>query len=281
MQNDGGIIMNNILETKDLRKTYVLNKKEHNVLNNVDMQIIEGEFISVMGPSGSGKSTLLYNVSGMDKMTAGSVVFKGIELSTLSEKEMSTLRLHEMGFVFQQINLLKNTLRLHEMGFVFQQINLLKNLDIIDNIIIPAYMAKDRSRKEINHFAIELMEKTGISELADNDITQASGGQLQRVAICRSLINNPKIIFGDEPTGALNSKSANEIMDMFKVINESGTTIMLVTHDVKVASKTERVLFMIDGKIEGEYNLGKLKEEDKDSTEREEKLLKWLLKMDW
>jgi len=258
--------MNNILKTKDLRKTYVLNKKEHNVLNNVDLQIKEGEFLSVMGPSGSGKSTLLYNVSGMDKMTAGSVVFKGIELSTLSEKEMSTLRLHEMGFVFQQINLLKN-------------------LDIIDNIIIPAYMAKDRSRKEINHFAIELMEKTGISELANNDITQASGGQLQRVAICRSLINNPKIIFGDEPTGALNSKSANEIMDMFKVINESGTTIMLVTHDVKVASKTERVLFMIDGKIEGEYNLGKLKEEDKDkdkdSSEREEKLSKWLLEMDW
>ena len=262
MQDKGGIIMNNILEVKDLCKTYVVNKRKQNVLNNVNLQIKEGEFISVMGPSGSGKSTLLYNVSGMDKMTAGSVVFKGIELSTLSEKEMSTLRLHEMGFVFQQINLLKN-------------------LDIIDNIIISAYMAKDRSRKEINHFAIELMEKTGISELANNDITQASGGQLQRVAICRSLINNPDIIFGDEPTGSLNSKSANEIMDIFKDINESGSTIMLVTHDVKVASKTERVLFMIDGKIEGEYNLGKFKEEDKDSTEREEKLSKWLLEMGW
>ena len=262
MQNNGGIIMNNILKVKDLCKTYVVNKRELNVLNNVNLQIKEGEFISIMGPSGSGKSTLLYNVSGMDKMTAGSVVFKGIELSTLSEKEMSTLRLHEMGFVFQQINLLKN-------------------LDIIDNIIISAYMAKDRSRKEINQSAIELMEKTGISELADNDITQASGGQLQRVAICRSLINNPDIIFGDEPTGALNSKSSNEIMDIFKDINESGSTIMLVTHNVKVASKTERVLFMIDGKIEGEYNLGKFKEEDKDSAEREEKLSKWLLEMGW
>lgn len=262
MQNNGGIIMNNILEVKDLCKTYVVNKRELNVLNNVNLQIKEGEFISVMGPSGSGKSTLLYNVSGMDKMTAGSVVFKGIELSTLSEKEMSTLRLHEMGFVFQQINLLKN-------------------LGIIDNIVVSAYMAKNRNRKEINQFAIELMEKTGITELADNDITQASGGQLQRVAICRSLINNPDIIFGDEPTGALNSKSSNEIMDIFKDINESGSTIMLVTHNVKVASKTERVLFMIDGKIEGEYNLGKFKEEDKDSTEREEKLSKWLLGMGW
>ena len=262
MQNKGGIIMNNILEVKDLCKTYVVNKRELNVLNNVNLQIKEGEFISVMGPSGSGKSTLLYNVSGMDKMTAGSVVFKGIELSTLSEKEMSTLRLHEMGFVFQQINLLKN-------------------LGIIDNIVVSAYMAKNRRRKEINQFAIELMEKTGITELADNDITQASGGQLQRVAICRSLINNPDIIFGDEPTGALNSKSSNEIMDIFKDINESGSTIMLVTHNVKVASKTERVLFMIDGKIEGEYNLGKFKEEDKDSTEREEKLSKWLLEMGW
>lgn len=262
MQNKGGIIMNNILEVKDLCKTYVVNKRELNVLNNVNLQIKEGEFISIMGPSGSGKSTLLYNVSGMDKMTAGSVVFKGIELSTLSEKEMSTLRLHEMGFVFQQINLLKN-------------------LGIIDNIVVSAYMAKNRRRKEINQFAIELMEKTGITELADNDITQASGGQLQRVAICRSLINNPDIIFGDEPTGALNSKSSNEIMDIFKDINESGSTIMLVTHNVKVASKTERVLFMIDGKIEGEYNLGKFKEEDKDSTEREEKLSKWLLEMGW
>jgi putative ABC transport system ATP-binding protein len=262
MQNNGGIIMNNILEVKDLCKTYVVNKRELNVLNNVNLQIKEGEFISIMGPSGSGKSTLLYNVSGMDKMTAGSVVFKGIELSTLSEKEMSTLRLHEMGFVFQQINLLKN-------------------LGIIDNIVVSAYMAKNRNRKEVNQFAIELMEKTGITELADNDITQASGGQLQRVAICRSLINNPDIIFGDEPTGALNSKSSNEIMDIFKDINDSGSTIMLVTHNVKVASKTERVLFMIDGKIEGEYNLGKFKEEDKDSAEREEKLSKWLLEMGW
>ena len=254
--------MNTILAAKDLCKTYVVNKREHTVLNNVSLQIESGEYVSVMGPSGSGKSTLLYNISGMDKMTSGSVLFKGTELATLSEKEMSTLRLHEMGFVFQQINLLKN-------------------LGIIDNIVVSAYMAKNGSRKEVIQFARELMAKTGIGELADNDITQASGGQLQRAAICRALINKPDIIFGDEPTGALNSKSANEIMEILRDINESGTTIMLVTHDVKVAAKTERVLFMRDGKIEGDYHLGKLQAADEDSLEREQKLLNWLLEMGW
>jgi len=253
--------MNSILEAKDLCKTYLVNKREHNVLNKVNFKIKTGEFVSVMGPSGSGKSTLLYNVSGMDRMTSGSVVFNGRELSSLTEKEMSALRLQEMGFVFQQINLLKN-------------------LGILDNITISAYMAKNKSRKDINDYARELMDKTGISELSENDITQASGGQLQRAAICRSLINNPDIIFGDEPTGALNSKSANEIMTIFKEINDSGTTIMLVTHDVKVASKTDRVLFMIDGKIEGELNLGKL-EDSGQHTSREQSLSKWLMEMGW
>jgi len=254
--------MNTILAAKDLCKTYEVNKREHTVLNNVNLEIESGEFVSVMGPSGSGKSTLLYNISGMDKMTSGSVVFKGTELAELSEKEMSKMRLHEMGFVFQQFNLLKN-------------------LGIIDNIVVSAYMAKNGSRKEVKQYARELMERTGIPELADNDITQASGGQLQRAAICRALINKPDIIFGDEPTGALNSKSANEIMEILGDINESGTTIMLVTHDVKVAAKTERVLFMRDGRIEGDFHLGKMQAADEDSTEREQKLLNWLLEMGW
>lgn len=251
----------NILETKNLCKTYIVNKKQHHVLKNVNLIIEEGEFISIMGPSGSGKSTLLYNVSGMDKMTAGNVMFDGNQLEDLSEKELSKLRLRKMGFVFQQINLLKN-------------------LQIMDNIILSAYMTKDRDRKELNNQGIELMKKTGIIELADNDITQASGGQLQRAAICRALINNPKMIFGDEPTGALNSKSANEIMEIFQDINNHGTTIMIVTHDARVASKTERVLYMIDGKIEGEYKLGKFSNLE-DIKKREAKLSHWLLSMGW
>jgi putative ABC transport system ATP-binding protein len=165
------------------------------------------------------------------------------------------------------------------MGFVFQQINLIKNLGIIDNIILSAYMANGESRGEINTKAIGLMKKTGIAELADNDITQASGGQLQRAAICRALINDPKILFGDEPTGALNSSAASNIMDIIRNINEEGTTIMLVTHNVKVASQSERVLFLVDGKIDGEYKLGKFDKSKGDVKLREEELSEWLLEM--
>jgi len=251
----------NILEAKKLSKTYIISKKnQQNVLKNVNLQIKEGEFVSVMGPSGSGKSTLLYNISGMDRMTEGSVIFNGQEISSLSEKELSRLRLNKMGFIFQQIHLLKN-------------------LSIFDNIILSAYLGKNNSRKKINKRAVELMEKTGIAELANNDITQASGGQLQRVGICRALINNPDIVFGDEPTGALNSKSAAEIMEILADINQSGTTILLVTHDIKVASKTERVIFMLDGNIVDEQRLGKYIKENNDIKAREEKLSKWLMKM--
>jgi putative ABC transport system ATP-binding protein len=250
--------MTNILETENLCKTYVVNKNQRHVLKNVDISIKEGEFVAVVGTSGSGKSTLLYNISGMDRMTSGKVNFAGVGLETLSESELAELRLEKMGFVFQQVNLLKN-------------------LGIIDNIIISAYMADNRSREEINQQAIELMKKTGIIELADNDITQASGGQLQRAAICRALINNPKILFGDEPTGALNSRAANEVLDIFHTINEEGTTVMIVTHDVKVAAQSERVLYMKDGNIVGEYELGKFKEATEDIKQREAKLSNWLL----
>ncbi|HLO16295.1 MAG TPA: ABC transporter ATP-binding protein [Anaerolineales bacterium] len=253
--------MINIIETKNLSKTYVLGKdNQQPILKNVSLQIRQGEFISVMGPSGSGKSTLLYNISGMDRMTSGSVDFNGQELSTLSEKELSKLRLKKMGFIFQQIHLLKN-------------------LSIFDNIILSAYLANHTSRKAINERAMELMQKAGIADLANNDITQASGGQLQRVAICRALINSPDIVFGDEPTGALNSRSACEIMEILADINQSGTTILLVTHDVKIAARTERVLFMLDGTLLAEQRLGKYRKECNDIKEREENLSQWLLKM--
>ncbi|TDO73388.1 putative ABC transport system ATP-binding protein [Halanaerobium saccharolyticum] len=250
--------MREILKAENLSKDYLINKKKFNVLRNINISINVGDFVSVMGPSGSGKSTLLYNVSGMDKMSSGEVVFQGEKLSELSEKKLSGLRLKKMGFVFQQINLLNN-------------------LGILDNIIFPAQMEGSQDRKKVKQRAVALMKKIGIIELAENEITQASGGQLQRAAICRALINEPEILFADEPTGALNSKSAKEVMDVFHTINKEGTTVMIVTHDIRVASHSSRVIFMKDGNIIGEKVLGELKDLDIELKDREGKLSKWLL----
>ena len=253
--------MSNLLESKQLSKTFKLSKNnEHRVLKDVNLTIAQGDYVSVMGASGSGKSTLLYNMSGMDRMTAGSVKFRGQELAKMNDKALSHLRLTGMGFVFQHIHLLKN-------------------LSIYDNVLLPGYMARKEDRKTINQRAQKLMEQVGVDQLADNDITQASGGQLQRVGICRALINEPDILFGDEPTGALNSTAADEIMALFASINAAGTTIMLVTHDVKVAAQTERVLFMIDGQIVSEKRLGKPSRTGADRKTREEHLSKWLFEM--
>ncbi|MFD5019367.1 ABC transporter ATP-binding protein [Paenibacillus sp. NPDC058367] len=250
-----------ILETKGLNKTFVTGQgTPQTVLKDVHLQVSKGELVAIMGPSGSGKSTLLYTISGMDRMTSGSVVFKGQDISGLSESELAELRLNQMGFIFQQMHLLKN-------------------LTIRDNIILSAYRAKIVSRRTINNRAAELMKKTGISALAERDITQVSGGQLQRAAICRSIINEPDILFGDEPTGALNSKAASEIMEILININQTGTTILLATHDAKVAAQAERVLYMLDGSIASEQWLGKFNRINGDLKEREEKLSAWLLKL--
>lgn len=252
----------NSLIVKDLCKTYIINKIQNNVLRNVSFQISEGEMVAIMGPSGSGKSTLLYVVSGMDNLTAGKVDYFGKEMGTLSANEMSDLRLDEMGFIFQQMHMLKN-------------------LSIYDNIILPAYQSKKgRDRKSINNRAKELMHKLGISEIGENDTNQVSGGQLQRACICRSLINTPKMIFADEPTGALNQQNSREVMKELNRINEEGTTIMLVTHDMKVAAKCGRIMYIEDGSIKGEINLGKFTQESS-IKERERKVTSWLMEMGW
>lgn len=256
--------MNTLLETRDLTRTFALDKRNDvTVLDGVSLTIDRGEFVSVMGPSGSGKSTLLYNMCGLDRMTSGEVTFNGRELASLREPELARIRLTEMGFVFQQIHLLRN-------------------LSIFDNVILSAYLANHRSRTKINAHAMELMERTGIAGLARNSITQASGGQLQRVGICRALINDPQIVFGDEPTGALNSRASEEIMDLFAEVNAAGTTVLLVTHDVRVAARSDRVLLMIDGRLASEKRLGRaaIPVEPTELKAREEVLSSWLLEME-
>ncbi len=229
--------MTNILEVKDLCKTYVVNKRQNNVLKNVNFRIDEGEMVAVMGPSGSGKSTLLYAVSGMDNITAGEVDFCGRNIAEMNQKELAGLRLDEMGFIFQQMYMLKN-------------------LSVLDNIILPACQSDKikESRRETVERGHAIMRKLGIIEVADNDINEVSGGQLQRACICRSMINKPKMIFADEPTGALNRSSSDEVMEELAKLNAEGTTIMLVTHDVKVAAKCTRILYIVDGNIQGEYD---------------------------
>ena len=253
--------MSNILEARSMNKKVELGKdNELHILKDVNLEIKEGEFVSVMGPSGSGKSTLLYNVSGMDRLTSGSVKLKGREIGSLKEEELAKIRRSNMGFIFQDINLLKN-------------------LSLIDNVMFPALVSKGGDKNAVNQKAKKLLEMTGIGELADNNITQASGGQLQRVGICRALINDPDIIFGDEPTGALDSKSAVEIMSILAEINKKGTTVMLVTHDAKVAAKTERVLYMVDGNIVAEKKMRKFNAKQDNIRDREKTIIKWLVQI--
>ncbi len=215
---------------KEITKTYGNNEGKSNALNKVSITIKDGEFVAVMGPSGCGKSTLLFSLSGTDSINSGSVKLNNKELSNLKENELSDIRRSKMGLVFQQPTMLKN-------------------LNLLDNIVLPALQGSRRNRNKITERARELMRQTGIENLAGRDITEVSGGQLQRAGICRALINEPDILFADEPTGALNSKAADEIMELFGEIHNTGTSIMLVTHDARVAAKAERVLFMKDGEI--------------------------------
>ncbi len=251
--------MSKIIEVKDLCKTYVVEKRQVNVLKNLNFTVEEGEMLAVMGPSGSGKSTLLYSVSGMDKPTGGSVVFDGTELTDLSQAKMADFRLDSMGFIFQQMYMMKN-------------------LSVLDNILLPSAESKKEkiSRKEKQLRAEALMRRLGIIEIADNDINEVSGGQLQRACIARSMINNPKVLFADEPTGALNRASSDEVMDELVKLNADGTTIIMVTHDSKVAARCSRVIYLEDGCIRGEFV-----NDCTEARERERKLASWLMDRGW
>ncbi|MDO4273620.1 MAG: ABC transporter ATP-binding protein [Eubacteriales bacterium] len=244
--------MVNIISGKNIVKTFGTGAEQVKVLDSVNAVIEKGEFVAVMGPSGSGKTTLLHALSGMDTITGGSVKFKDTQLSQLSENELADVRRTKMGFIFQQPTMLKN-------------------LNLLDNIILPAARNSKKATAKLIQKANLLMKKMGIDSLEYRDITEVSGGQLQRAGICRALMNDPEILFADEPTGALNSKSAGEIMELLVDINQKGTAILLVTHDAKVAAKADRVLFTKDGSIVSELPLNKFT--GKDMETRTEKVL--------
>ena len=224
------------LRARGLSKSY-----RSPVLDNLDLDIEQGQFVAIMGPSGSGKSTLLHCLSGMDRPSAGSILLGDTEITSLSEKELAALRLTRFGFVFQQAHLMPT-------------------LCLLDNIVLPGYLAGLRPRPEITARGRSLMERMGIADLADNGVTEVSGGQLQRAGICRALINDPGIVFADEPTGALNSATALQILDLLGQVHASGTTLVMVTHDAQVAARADRVLVLVDGSIAEDLALGEYEE---------------------
>ena len=216
-----------------------LSKSYHSpVLRDLDLEVEQGQFVAIMGPSGSGKSTLLHCLSGMDRPDAGSVLLGGTDITSLNEKELAALRLTRFGFVFQQAHLMTT-------------------LCLLDNIVLPGFLAGLRPRSEVTSRGEELMERMGIADLAASGVTEVSGGQLQRASICRALINDPGIVFADEPTGALNSTTALQILDLLGEIHASGTTLVMVTHDTQVAARADRVLVLVDGRIMEDLSLGR------------------------
>lgn len=221
-----------MIECKHLCKDY-----QTRVLDGVSLTIADGDYVAVMGPSGSGKSTLLNLLAGMDAPTSGEVFIDGVNIAELAEPKLAAMRLHEMGFVFQQPNFVRA-------------------LSILDNIVFPGFMAKAEPREAVLEKARGLMDELGISEIAEQGVAEVSGGQLQRASICRALINSPAMIFGDEPTGALNSTAAQQVLNAFAQIHAQGTTVMLVTHDPQVAARANRVIIIGDGQVRDDLTLG-------------------------
>jgi putative ABC transport system ATP-binding protein len=252
--------MDTIIVGEHIVKSFGVGRERRHVLDDVSVEIDAGEFVAIMGPSGSGKTTLLFALSGMDSVDAGRITFDGVELSRLSDKALADVRRTKMGFVFQQPTLLKN-------------------LNVFDNVILPSVRDGRKTAEQIATRARSLMKMTGIEELETRGVAQASGGQLQRVGICRALMGEPKVIFGDEPTGALNSTSSNEIMALLAEVHRTGTTIVLVTHDVEVATRAERVLFIFDGKITGAHRAGRWDGSGHDLKARKAALVDWLAEM--
>ena len=243
--------MKKILEAYNLIKKY----KDENILNGVMLDIYQGEFLVIMGSSGSGKTTLLNCLSGMDKITSGRVSIQGENFESLTDKQASNFRASKVGFVFQEMNLIDN-------------------LSVEENILLPSFLKKNRNEVETRNKLSNLLSIIDLKHRRNSTPNELSGGQKQRVAIARALINNPAIIFADEPTGALNSKNSENILDLLSDTNFNGQTIVLVTHDKKTSLRADRILYLKDGNIFGELQLEKFSKEKE--LERERVVSDWL-----
>jgi putative ABC transport system ATP-binding protein len=251
---------NTILSAKGLCKSYAHNGGQSHILQHIDLDIYEGDFTVIMGASGSGKSTLLYSLSGMDRATTGQVIYEGRDIVTMKEKELSKLRQKDFGFIFQQMHLVSN-------------------LTLFENVAVSGYLDKTASANAVKQRTGVLLEKMGIDHVADHLPSQVSGGEQQRCAIARAVVSEPKLLFADEPTGALNRKNTNEVLSLLTELNKAGQSILMVTHDMKAALRATRILYLEDGKIIGELTLPPYNPEEKKS--RETQVGAWLSSMQW
>lgn len=218
-----------ILNLQNIFKDYQQDKLVVPVLKDVSLQVEEGEYVAIMGPSGSGKTTLMNIIGCLDRPTTGTYELAGESVLNLKDKELSFVRLNRIGFVFQSFQLMPRE-------------------SALDNVSLPLSYAGIK-KKERRERARKALERVGLGDRADFKPTQLSGGQKQRVAIARAMVNNPKILLADEPTGALDSKSGKQIMELFEKLNEEGVTIVMITHDVNIAKNAKRILHIIDGEI--------------------------------
>jgi len=257
--------MKSILKTNKLCKSFSTGSKQIHVIKNMDLEIMEREFTVIMGSSGSGKSTLLYAISGMDKPTLGEIWFKGQNIAGFSNDQLA---------VFRRKN----------CGFVFQQIHLMENMSAMDNVLANGLLLSN-DKKVLVNTAMKLFEKVGLdNELWEKFPSQLSGGEAQRVGIVRALINYPALLFVDEPTGALDSTSGEMVMDVINRLHLFGQSVVMVTHDLKIAARGERIIYLKDGYITGEHRLPpftSLSGETVDITQRLDSLQRFLDKMGW
>lgn len=251
---------NIILSAKGLCKSFAHNGGQLHILSHVDLELYRGDFTVIMGASGSGKSTLLYALSGMDRATAGQVIYNGRDIVTMKEKELAKLR-HT------------------DFGFIFQQMHLVSNLSLFENILVPGYLNKSKTAAEVKARAGELLDQMEISKVGTHLPSQVSGGEQQRCAIARAVINTPALLFADEPTGALNRKNTTEVLNLLTELNHSGQSILMVTHDIRAALRATRLLYLVDGKIMGELELAPYLPEEEKS--REAQVNAWLSSMEW
>lgn len=217
-----------VLELKDISKIYELGDQKLKVLDAVNITINQGELVAVVGPSGSGKSTLMHIMGLLDKQSFGSVKLLGRDVSSLTEIEAAKLRNKSIGFIFQQFNLLSRT-------------------SALENVLLPTLYSEGSPDRTL--YATKLLTDLGLSDRLKNYPNQLSGGQQQRVAIARALVNDPAVIFADEPTGNLDSKSGGEVVEILKRLNQEGRTIVIVTHDIELAKMAKRTIRIFDGKI--------------------------------